>query len=103
MIELLKRLLGKRPAINFRELINKGAVVVDVRTPDEFKAGHFPKSRNIPLDQVSGKLEELKKLGKPLILVCRSGTRAGIAKRLIMAKGMEVHNGGSWIGLYNKI
>ena len=64
MIELLKRLLGKRPAINFRELINKGAVVVDVRTPDEFKAGHFPKSRNIPLDQVSGKLEELKKTGK---------------------------------------
>lgn len=102
MIRILKRLFGK-PQVNFRDLFNQGAVVVDVRTPEEFKGGHFPKSRNIPLDQVSRRLEELKRLGKPLILVCRSGTRAGIARRLIRAEGLEVHNGGSWIGLYNKI
>ncbi len=56
------------------------AVIVDIRSHDEFAAGHIAKSRNIPLENIeshSKKLEKLKK--RPLVLVCQTGNRAGKA------------------------
>jgi rhodanese-related sulfurtransferase len=64
----------------------KSAVVVDVRTEDEFKKGHIEQSINLPLDGLEGNLKKLNKYrGKPVILICQSGTRtakaAGILKK----------------------
>ena len=56
-------------------LINGGAVVVDVREPAEFAAGHLADSRNIPVAQVAQRAGELP-AGKPVIVLCASGTRA---------------------------
>ena len=56
------------------------AVLVDIRSNDEFAAGHIAKSRNIPLDDIenhSKKLEKFKK--RPMVLICQSGNRAGKA------------------------
>ena len=58
MINLLKSLFG--PKANFKELVAKGAVIVDVRTPEEYKAGHIQGSVNIPVDKISGQAEKLK-------------------------------------------
>jgi rhodanese-related sulfurtransferase len=69
-------------------LINRErAVIVDVREPDEYAAGHLPGARNVPLAQLEQRLPELvKNKGLPLVMVCGSGGRAGravpIAKRL---------------------
>lgn len=73
-------------------------IIVDVRTPKEWKEdGHSDCSVNIPMDQFESKIEELKKYDK-VIIVCRSGNRAGIAKKKLIDAGYkkEVENLGAW-------
>lgn len=73
-------------------------IIVDVRTPEEWQGdGHADCSVNYPLDSFDSKIEELKKYDK-VIIVCRSGARAGVAKGKLLGAGYakEVENLGSW-------
>lgn len=72
-------------------------IIVDVRTPEEWEYdGHASCSVNYPLDQIQNKIEELKKYDH-VVLVCRSGGRAGSAKRLLESAGIKnVENLGPW-------
>jgi rhodanese-related sulfurtransferase len=73
-------------------------IIVDVRSIEEWNEdGHADCSVNYPLDQFAGKIEELKKYDK-VILVCRSGNRAGIAKGQLQSAGYtkEIENLGPW-------
>lgn len=72
-------------------------IIVDVRTPEEWEYdGHANCSVNYPLDQLQGKIEELKAYDH-VVLVCRSGGRAGSAKRMLEAAGIKnVENLGPW-------
>lgn len=92
----LRSLFGLKPKADVKQLYKEGALVVDVRTPMEFKAGHFGKSINIPLDKITNKIEFLKKKNKPIILICRSGARARTAKGFLTRSGIEAYNGGGW-------
>jgi len=85
------------PQVDLVELVLNGAIVVDVRTPQEFRSGHAPNSKNIPLSSLQNKMKSLK--GKEVILVCRSGARAGQAKSILTAKGITAHNAGKWQNL----
>ncbi len=102
MLTFLKKLFGGT-SVNYKELINNGAIIVDVRSATEYKAGHIPGSKNYPLDNIRSKVAELKKLNKSVITVCRSGTRSGIAKGILKSSGIEAYNGGPWTSLKNKI
>jgi len=95
--------LFKRKHIDFRALVKSGALIIDVRTIDEFRDGHLKSSRNIPLDSIQSRLSELKKLQKPIITVCRSGARSGMAKSILTAGGLTVYNGGAWNVLGKKL
>ena len=81
-------------SVNYTELIENGALVIDVRSPQEFKSGHAKKSKNIPLNNLKSKTASLK--GKEIILVCKSGGRAGMAKSLLRKEGITAHNLGPW-------
>lgn len=73
-------------------------IIVDVRTPDEWMSdGHADCSVNYPLDGFTNKIAELKEYDK-VILVCRSGNRAGIAQKQLLAAGYtkEIENLGAW-------
>jgi len=73
-------------------------IIVDVRSQEEWNFdGHADCSVNYPLDELSDKMEELKKYDK-VIFVCRSGNRAGIAKAQLQAAGYknEIENLGPW-------
>jgi rhodanese-related sulfurtransferase len=63
------------------QLINrKDAVVIDVREPNEFKGGHIPNARNLPVGQIKDRAKELEKLkSRPLLLVCQTGSRSAQA------------------------
>lgn len=63
------------------QLINhKNAFVLDVREPDEYKAGHLLNAQLIPLGKLNERIGELAKYkDKPVIVVCRSGNRSGTA------------------------
>ncbi len=101
-MELLKRLFGIK-SVDYRELVNNGAKIIDVRTPAEYKGGHIKSSVNYPLQSLGSKMAKMEK-DKTYITVCASGMRSGSAKAMLRAQGFEqVHNGGSWMSLRNKI
>lgn len=64
-----------------------GALLLDVRTPEEYAGGHIPGSRNLPLDTLSHKAAALADKDTPLFLYCRSGARSGQAARLLQNLG----------------
>ncbi|MFT6167560.1 MAG: rhodanese-related sulfurtransferase [Vicingaceae bacterium] len=80
--------------VDYRALIANGAVVIDVRSPQEFQSGHAKGSKNIPLQNLNGKINQLK--GKEVIVVCKSGMRAGQAKNTLLKNGITCHNAGAW-------
>ena len=81
------------------QLINRErAVVVDVREPEEFAAGHVTGAKNVPLDQLEEKLAAaVKNKTVPLLLVCANGARAqravGRAKKLGYEQAQAVAGG----------
>ena len=66
-------------------------VIVDVRTPAEFAAGHLPNARNIPLAELGQRAAELPK-GKPVLVCCATGARSGRAAASLGKDGREVFN-----------
>ena len=65
--------------------------LIDVRTPVEFEAGHIPGAVNVPLDELKGSLDELRAVlddHHDVVLVCRSGARAGQAQEALQAAGL---------------
>ena len=80
-------------------LMARGAQVVDVRSPAEFRGGHVPGSKNIPLDQIQTRSKELDRQ-KPVVLCCASGSRSAMAVSLLKRQGFtDVHNAGPWTTL----
>jgi phage shock protein E len=84
-----------------RDLIDKGAaVVLDVRTPDEFSQDHLDTAVNIPVQDFSKRIAEVDKLTggdkrKPIVVYCAAGARAAKAKEQLDAAGYKVVvNGG---------
>ncbi len=81
--------------------VAQGAMLVDVRTPEEYAEGHLPEAVNIPFEQIA---EAFAKQGiakdTPVVVYCRSGRRSGIAKESLEKAGyQEVYNGGGYDSL----
>jgi|SRR5665647_720270 len=103
MIQALKNLFGIGPKVNFSELIGQGAIIIDVRTKGEYQSGHIKGSVNIPLENLRNNLSKIKK-DKCIVTCCASGMRSASAKSILKSNGFnEVHNGGGWMSLQNKI
>lgn len=104
MISLIKKMMGIGPKVDMAELVKQGAIILDVRTKAEYAGGAIQKSINIPLDQLSSNLGKLKDKNTPIITCCASGMRSASAKQILKSNGFSnVHNGGGWYGLNNKI
>ncbi|HDS1209477.1 rhodanese-like domain-containing protein [Shewanella algae] len=81
--------------------VAQGAMLVDVRTPEEYAEGHLPEAINIPFEQI---VEVFAKQGiakdTPVVVYCRSGRRSGIAKESLDNAGYQaVYNGGGYYTL----
>ena len=104
MINSIKKLFGFDPKVDYAELVKKGAVVLDVRTKDEYAQGHIDGSINISVDVLTRNLNKLQDKNKPIITCCASGGRSESAKNVLKFYGYtHVYNGGSWTSLQNKI
>ena len=88
---------------DFKSLVDSGALIVDVRSPQEFSSGHIDGSVNMPLDTINANAAFLKKSEKPVITCCRSGARSRMAEVVLKAAGLEVYNGGALDNLRKKI
>jgi len=103
MMDAIKSMFGLGPQTDYAALAKAGAQIVDVRTKGEYASGCIPGSLNIPLDTLSANLSKLRK-DKPVITCCASGMRSASAKSMLKASGFaEVHNGGGWASLQEKL
>lgn len=84
--------LWKRPDIQDgvrRAKAAAGALLLDVREPDEYASGHIPGSLNYPLSTLQSSLPEK---GHPLFVYCHSGARSARAASWLKARGYDVEN-----------
>ena len=67
---------------------NKEAILIDVRTPGEYRDGHIPGVVNIPLDELEKRMNEVPK-DKKVVLICRTGNRSAQGTQLLRSKGFQ--------------
>ncbi|HSJ36766.1 MAG TPA: rhodanese-like domain-containing protein [Planococcus sp. (in: firmicutes)] len=70
---------------------NKDVSIIDVRETEEVKAGKIPGAVNIPLGLLEFRLQDIDK-SKEHIMVCRSGSRSGMATNILENQGYNVIN-----------
>lgn len=80
-----------------KKLLKEGsAKIIDVRTPEEFGAGHAKGSVNYPLQTFADSIIHLNP-DEQIVLVCRSGNRSGRALKMLQEKGYKhIYNAGKW-------
>jgi NADPH-dependent 2,4-dienoyl-CoA reductase/sulfur reductase-like enzyme/rhodanese-related sulfurtransferase len=84
-------LTGDMPVADWLELARTDAVVLDVREPDEFAAGHIPNAINLPLSQLRARYGELPR-DRDLWISCVVGQRAYYATRFLAQRGYRARN-----------
>ncbi len=95
---------GNNETVDFKELVKKGAVILDVRSKEEFNGGHVKGAINIPVDTLSTNASKLGDKDTYIITCCMSGGRSSMAKNILHAAGYDnVHNGGGWHSLQSKL
>jgi rhodanese-related sulfurtransferase len=99
---IFKKLFGGpvfESAESIKAKVGKGALVLDVRTEEEFTSGHVTGAVNIPLQMINEVAGEIKGQKKIILAYCRSGRRSEMATNLLKRKGIEVYNAGGYASL----
>ena len=86
----------KKETNDVKEYLTKGAVILDVRTLEEWDEAHGKQAKHIVLTTVPLRLEEIRSWDKPIIAVCRSGARSSQATQFLVNNGLDAINGGPW-------
>lgn len=81
---------------------NENVTMLDVRTSEEFNSGHIDGFKNIPVDELRERLEEIEK-NKPVYLICQSGLRSYIASRILEGNGFETYNFSGGFRFYDSV
>jgi rhodanese-related sulfurtransferase len=83
------------------DLSKNGAIIIDVRSKEEFRSNSLPNSLNIPLDDLKNRIHEIDK-NKIIILCCATGARSGLAVPIFKKNGFhQVFNAGKWQNLFS--
>ena len=102
LFDFLKHTDINQGVAQFRQ--TDGAVLVDVRTPEEYRDGHVPGSINVSLQQIEDIDLEVSDMSTPLFVYCRSGARSRQATALLIEMGYEdVHNIGGILDYHGKV
>ena len=95
-----KATVARKDPATAKTLIQKGAVVIDVRNPEEYAEGHLPNAVNIPMTEIGKRLAEVDALiggdkNRPIVLYCSAGARSAKAQATLVEAGYTlVFNGG---------
>jgi phage shock protein E len=82
-------MFNKQGSHDARQRVAQGAVLLDVRTREEFAEGHVKGALNIPVQELGARLGELPAHAK-VVVYCRSGGRSAMAKQLLSSRGHDV-------------
>lgn len=90
-----KRSGKKVPANALGTLVNQeNAQIIDIRDAKKFAKGHIQGSRNVPFTSLRERLEELKAIEAPIVVVCDMGIQAGAAVQLLAKENAYRLEGG---------
>ena len=78
-------------ALEAHTLVAQGALLLDVREPEEWQAGRAPMARHIPLGALGANLDQLPK-ERTVVVVCRSGGRSALAADALIKVGYDALN-----------
>lgn len=83
---------GRRSAAAERahEMVERGAILLDVRTREEFASGHLAGAVNVPVGELPARAPELAPAASGIVVYCRSGARSAAAAELLRRLGHEV-------------
>ena len=73
------------------EALGEGAVLVDVREPQEYAAAHVPGAELVPMHQVPGRMDDFDR-DRPVLLICHSGHRSAAVAEFLSAQGYDAVN-----------
>jgi len=73
-------------------LVDKGALLLDVRSPEEFKAGHIDGAVNIPVQDLEARLGEVGSRDRSIVVYCHSGMRSMHAAQVLQRAGYSAVN-----------
>ena len=76
------------------DYVNKGAVILDVRTEKEYRTNHISEALHIPLQKLEHRLDDIAQLNRPIVVYCTSGIRSAQATRLLKSYNIDAINGG---------
>ena len=81
------------PGEDAREKVRQGALLLDVRSVEEFQAEHLDGALNIPVRELTDRITDLGRTDREIVVYCASGTRSAIAKQMLEREGFErVHD-----------
>lgn len=69
--------------------VDDGALLLDVRTPEEFAAGHVEGAVNIPVQNLAERMAEVGPQDRPVVVYCRSGARSARATAMLKEAGYQ--------------
>lgn len=78
-----------------RDLVAHGALLLDVRTPDEFRMKHLDGALNVPVDELRARLADLPPKDVKLVVYCQSGARSAAATQVLKAAGYSAYDLGA--------
>ena len=90
LLSLFSRPTMEQGLSRFRE--TPGAVLLDIRTREEYAGGFIPGSRNLPLQELTGSSKLPADRGTPLVVYCLSGARSSRACSYLKDQGYETTN-----------
>jgi len=101
LLVLLLSACSNEAQIKAWNMIDDGGLIVDVRTPGEYRSGHLPGAKLIPVGTISAKLAEFgDDKNRPIVVYCKSGSRSGRAESILKSAGFtNVFNGGGYSSL----
>jgi phage shock protein E len=102
VFDALKKILTPAPP----ESIPEDALLIDVRSPEEFSGGSVAQAINIPVNQIHliANHQAAKNKSRPIVVFCASGMRSGLAKRQLISMGYEtVMNGGGLSQMISRV
>ena len=74
-----------------RDRVASGAILLDVREPEEWQRGHARAARLIPMGEIETRHTELPE-ATPVVVICRSGARSGVVTLALVRAGYDAHN-----------
>ena len=87
LIALSAMVLARPPKEDLHQLVATGARLLDVRTREEFAAGHLRGALNIPVVELGDRLAEVGPRDQPVVVYCASGVRSAHAADLLKRAG----------------